>query len=316
MSSPQLVARRWTVLALCGVGLFSLAAWLAPLGWPFELFAHFRLQLAAAALIVCTALALVRRPGLAAVALLLALAHALPGLQSARPATASTVCAGTLFSVGTVNVQYTNRNHERLLDWLAARPADVVVLEEVTAAWAAVLPATHAQYQYREVLPREDPYGIAILSRWPLESVATVDLASDGLPSLLVTIRPNGDLVQVLAMHTRWPITPTLKHLRDVALQRAAGLVAGNSVRTVLVGDLNLTPYAPAFKQLLLAANLRDAFAGRLWRPTWRASLWPLALPIDHVLVPPTACIYAADVGPDVGSDHRPVHVTLGWPRT
>lgn len=315
MSSPQLLVRRWTVLALFGVGLVSLAAWLAPLGWPFELFAHFRLQLAVAAVIVCIALALVRRPGLAAIALLFALVHALPTLQSARPATASTVCGATRFSVGAVNVQYVNHDHQRLLDWLVAHPADVVVLEEVTAEWAAVLQTTHAQYPYQQVLSREDPYGIAVLSRSPLESAAAVDLASDGLPSLLVTIRPGGELVQVLAMHTRWPITPALKELRDVALQRAAELIAGNPIPTILVGDLNLTPYAPAFKQLLLDANLQDAFADRVWRPTWRASLWPVALPIDHVLVPPAACVYEAEVGPDVGSDHRPVHVTLGWPR-
>jgi endonuclease/exonuclease/phosphatase (EEP) superfamily protein YafD len=314
--APRLLARRWTVLALFGVGLVSVAAWLAPLGWPFELFAHFRLQLAAAAIIVCSALALLRLPALAAVALLSALVHALPTLQNTRPASASTVCGAARFSVGAVNVQYSNHDHQRLLDWLVAYPADVVVLEEVTEKWASVLQSTHAQYPHQQVLPREDPYGIAILSRWPLESFAAVDLASDGLPSLLVTLRPDGELVQILGMHTRWPITPALKELRDAALQGAAGMVAGNSMRTVLVGDLNLTPYAPAFKQLLLDTSLQDAFADRVWRPTWRASLWPLALPIDHVLIPRAACIHAAQVGPDVGSDHRPVHVTVGWPRT
>jgi endonuclease/exonuclease/phosphatase (EEP) superfamily protein YafD len=51
--------------------------------------------------------------------------------------------------------------------------------------------------------------------------------------------------------------------------------------------------------------------AGQAWQPTWEADFWPLALPIDHVLVPSTSCVTYTEVGPDVGSDHRPVRVTL-----
>ncbi len=82
----------------------------------------------------------------------------------------------------------------------------------------------------------------------------------------------------------------------------------------MLVGDLNLTPYAPAFPRLLRESGLRDAFVGRWWRPTWQAGFGPLALPIDHALVPATSCVLQADIGPDVGSDHRPVQVTLTLP--
>ena len=83
---------------------------------------------------------------------------------------------------------------------------------------------------------------------------------------------------------------------------------------TILLGDLNLTPYAPAFARLVAESGLRDAFAGEAWRPTWQAGFWPLALPIDHVLVPRRGCITGHEIGPDVGSDHRPLQVTLRLP--
>jgi len=60
---------------------------------------------------------------------------------------------------------------------------------------------------------------------------------------------------------------------------------------------------------------LADAFAQRAWRPTWRVSSWLLALPIDHVLVPPSTCVTRAEIGSATGSDHRPVRVTIRWPQ-
>jgi endonuclease/exonuclease/phosphatase (EEP) superfamily protein YafD len=85
-------------------------------------------------------------------------------------------------------------------------------------------------------------------------------------------------------------------------------------VPTVLSGDLNLTPYAPEFARMVEASGLRDSLDDVAWRPTWQAGFWPLALPIDHVLVPRDACVVARQIGPDMGSDHRPLAVTLRLP--
>jgi endonuclease/exonuclease/phosphatase (EEP) superfamily protein YafD len=41
------------------------------------------------------------------------------------------------------------------------------------------------------------------------------------------------------------------------------------------------------------------------------AGFWPLALRIDHVLVTPDLCVERVEVGPSIGSDHRPVIARL-----
>jgi endonuclease/exonuclease/phosphatase (EEP) superfamily protein YafD len=309
---------RLATLLLAGVAAASAATLLAPLGWPFELFAHFRWQIGAAALVLMLAAALLRRRAMLLVALAALLVQAVPASWTGPPASeahAAPVCDGPRLRVATVNLWYANREPQRLLAWLAASEPDVLVLQELTPAWADALAATAQAYPYRQLLAREDPYGMGVISRLPLGQVTALDLAGDGLPSLQMTVDLDGEPLQVLALHTHWPVTPALQRARDRALQRAAALAGGQPSSSIVLGDLNLTPYAPAFARLVQSSGLRDALDGRAWRPTWQASSWPLALPIDHVLVPPDACVLDTAIGPDIGSDHRPVLVTLRLPQ-
>ena len=306
-------------MASVGVAAAAVAALLAPLGWPFELFAHFRWQLATAAAALVVASLVLRRPWMMVLALAAFAAQGLPGLLPGRTATAraiTTACAGPTLRVVTANVRFENTAPAPLVGWLARSDADVIALQEVTPEWEAALAPLGRRYPHRRVLARADPYGIALLSRWPLDGAAgAVDFAGDGLPALVGTLAlPEGRALRMMALHTRWPVTRDLQRRRDQALQAAARLAASGDVPTVLAGDLNLTPYAPAFARLVQQSGLRDALDDVAWRPTWQAGFWPLALPIDHVLVPRGACVVAHELGPDVGSDHRPLLVTLQMP--
>ncbi len=303
---PDTSLRLWTRLALVAVGAAAVAGWLAPLGWPFELFSHFRLQLLCAAALLVPALLAARSPRAAIIAGALAVLLFASGdhrLLAAEPAPA---CHGDSFAVVTANVQYTNRDPQRLLEWLAEQQPDVIVLQEVTPAWTAAL-SRLAAYPHAYTLPRSDPYGIAMLSRWKFESVAPLDLAGDGIPSLDAVVPVRGRPVHVLGLHTRWPITPGLARLRDRALESAEALARERPMPTVLAGDLNLTPDAPLYAKVIERSGLRDTLAGRGWHPTWMAGFWPLALRIDHQFASATLCVEHATVGPDIGSDHRPL---------
>lgn len=299
--------------ALGGLAAASLAGWLAPLGWPFELFVHFRLQLAAAAVLLVPLLLWVGSRHGALLAAVLAAVHWVPGARGLVAAPPVPACAGQPFEIVAANVQYTNRDPAALLTWLAGRDADVVVLEEVTPSWSQAL-SRLAAYPHVRILPRDDAYGMALLSRWPFEDAGAVDLAGDGMPSLRAVVRVRGEAVQVFGVHTRWPVLPALARLRDRALAAVAERARAANGPTVVVGDLNLTPDAPVFARLLAESGLRDAFAGRGWQPTWQAGFWPLALRIDHVLASPSLCVERAETGPAVGSDHRPVVVRLRLP--
>jgi endonuclease/exonuclease/phosphatase (EEP) superfamily protein YafD len=298
------------LLLVGGVALATALALLAPLGWPFELFSHFRVQCAAAALVLAVFLGWRRRPVAAGLAIVLAAWNMLPVAQRALAASPAVSCTGPEFTVVTANLQYSNTHPERFMGWLASHPADLVVLQEVTEAWVETL-AARPDYPNRYLLSREDPYGIGVLSRWPLEAVQPTDLSGDGLPSVAGIVEVEGRRIRFLGLHTHWPVLPGFARLRDVTLDQAAGLARNSDVPVVLLGDLNLTPDAPAFARLLRDSGLRDVIDGGRWSPTWRAGFWPLALRIDHILVSPEICVEHAAAGPAVGSDHRPVSARL-----
>jgi len=295
---------------LGGVALATACALLAPLGWPFELFSHFRVQYAAAALLLSVLLAWRRAAVPSVLALVLAAWHALPGIAARTGAAEAGDCAGPAITVATANVQFSNTRPEAFGAWLATQPAEFLVIQEVTEAWAREFEA-QAAYPHRHIVSREDPYGLALLSRWPMESVTLVDLAGDGLPSLAGIVDAGGRRIRFLALHTHWPLTPDLAAARDEALQGASALASAADLPVVLLGDLNLTPDSPAFDRLLDEAGLQDVMRGRGWHPTWLAGFWPLALRIDHVLVSSSLCVEQAEVGPPIGSDHRPVVARL-----
>lgn len=299
------------LVALGGLCLGTGLALFAPLGWPFELFAHFRLQYAAAGLLLAILLLGLRRPGPAALSALVAVFHALPTLQATVAGEPVLACGRTSFTVATANLLYRNRDRSGFTDWLASQPADLIVVQEVSPEWAGAL-AGQTGYPYRKLFARSDAYGIGVLSRWPLLEVGARDLAGDGLPSLYGRIAVGGREIRFIGLHARWPVLPQLAKQRDASLRAAAELACADSSPVVALGDLNLTPYSPEFAAFLRASGLRDAMHGGLWQPTWQAGFWPLALRIDHVLVSPGLCVEHAEVGPDIGSDHRPVIVRLG----
>lgn len=317
MTAGRLGAARRSVWWLtAALALASLAALLGGLGWPFELFSHFRVQLLAAWLVVAALLLSLRQGRLGLVALVVAAIHGYAIWPALAAAQAQVDCSGPLLELVTANPQLTNTDSERLLAWLNAGPPDLLAVQELTPAWAAAIGRGLPALKHGAQRPRSDAYGIALLGAAPFESIRPLDLAGDGLPSLQARVLVGGAPLEVLAVHARWPLTPALYASRNAVLDALARRARAASTPVVVIGDLNLTPHSPDFTRLLAHSGLRDAGAGQGWRPTWMAGFWPLALRIDHVLVSPDICIESAEVGPSIGSDHRPLRVRLRLPGT
>lgn len=303
------------LLVLAGLAAAALAGFLAPLGWPFELFVHFRPQFAAYAAILATGLLLVRHLPAALLSLALAVALAWPLVARRQAEVTASRCEGPALEVLTANLSIVNRDPSRLIAWVHADPPDVLLLQEVTARWATDLEQL-SDYPYRRVVPRSDTHGIAMLSRWPMSDVRVLDLVGDGLPLLVAEIDTGQGRFHAAAIHAQWPLTAGLMDRRDRTLQGLAHEVQTTPGHWIVGGDFNLTPHSPVFDRLLESSGLADTRPVHGWQPTWLPSFWPLSLNIDHVLASPGICVQSSAVGPPIGSDHRPVRASLRLPAT
>lgn len=234
-----------------------------------------------------------------------------PALPTARAAGPSPGTASLRIVVANVNVA--NRDPGRLIAWLRQHPGDVLVVPELNPAYAEALAAALTELPHHSLHPvTGSAFGIGVYARMPLRDVVLAP-DDDGIPALGATVDLDGRPVRVVAVHPMPPIATRWHGARDRLLHALASgahpaLGPDRNLPRLLAGDLNATPWSSA---LHLAAD------GGLRRATGLRGTWPahwggyLGIPIDHVLGSAEWQVVSTRQGPDIGSDHAPIHVEL-----
>jgi endonuclease/exonuclease/phosphatase (EEP) superfamily protein YafD len=262
---------------------------LAPLfGWiyPLELFCHFQVQYLVAAVVCAAVLAGLGRwrwclaaAGCAAVAAMAVLPFQAAGADGSA-AHATAVSEGDRpLRLLLANVLVSNQQHTRLLDLVAEVDADVLVLQEVNDRWMEALSRLEPDYPYTMGVARQDPWGIAVFSRIPFQEAECRHLGEAGRPSAVMELSVGGTAVSIVATHPTNPLSPGTFALRNDQLEAVAAFARDRKQPLVLIGDLNLPPI--------------------------------MRLPIDHCLVSGDLAVTDCRLGPEFGSDHRPLIVDL-----
>lgn len=310
----------WALTALIGFGCASATAvgFAGSLWWRLDLFAHFRVQYAVLLAVVVVLCGVMRRPlaGFAAAAVLAVNLAVIAPLYLDDPAPPATGAPG--FDVLLFNLHHDNTQREPITRYLRERDADVVVALEVTRAWSETLQAALPGHELVGEW-REDAFGIAVLSRLPMNHHAVRYLADSSLPAVEIIVEHGKARIAVLGLHPPPPVERELAHERDAIIAAAAAWAVNATARSqkhpadhvVVVGDMNATPWSHAMGRFIERSGLIDSQRGFGVQMSWPAQLWPLRVPIDHVLHSPSLTTRRRELGPFLGSDHRPVHVTL-----
>jgi endonuclease/exonuclease/phosphatase (EEP) superfamily protein YafD len=93
----------------------------------------------------------------------------------------------------------------------------------------------------------------------------------------------------------------------------AADCLRGLPAPKICVGDLNITPWSPYYRDFVERTNLADVGKGFGILPSWPTFLlfkW-LMLPLDHCLVSDDIRVADVKTGESNGSDHLPLIVEL-----
>lgn len=232
---------------------------------------------------------------------------ALPLLQK-MPARALSNAAGQL-RVVSFNVWTRNTQLERSREWLAASGADVIVLQEFNdrARREIVVPLL-SRYPHVHDCRCND---IAILSRHPFTDAGGQARTTDHPALSWLTLNISGHRpLKLIGVHTTYPKKPE-QHAAHLAMLTASSLLDHRVGSIALVGDFNATPWSWRFHRFVTLRGLKRHGNGTA--ASWPATPLPILL-LDNVVTTPDLHKVSFEIGPEIGSDHRPIIATLALP--
>lgn len=302
-----------TLLAatLCAAGASHL--------WLFDLAVHFYVQYAALGLVGFILLLVARSPAWALLALAVAgycamcAAPALATHPVTLPRVAGEPASGdpVRLRIVSINVFYANDDHRSVIDFLRRERPDAVSLMEMNPGWRKSLEPLLKDFPHRYQTTGVGGRGITLFSRVPMKDAAVLPIGARAEPAIAATLEVHGREVRVFAVHTTWPMAPASARRRNGQLERLAEQARSVTLPLVVVGDLNITPFSPFFKRLLVEGGLRSGSDGFGWQATWPTFMPPAGIQIDHALVNSRLTVEHFGKGSSIGSDHFPIVADL-----
>ena len=314
---------RWSGLVDAGLFVGLAASWLGLFGswhWLLDLFSHFRWQGTVVCVVALVWSAWRKRRWVLGTALLTLFLNLGLIFSSERSTAAGNPAPGFHCKLISFNVLTSNQNRAGVLTWLQQADADLIFLMEVDREWATALQPLLTTHPHHLIQTRSDNFGLALYSRLPIENTRFLDRealqlvsASDldlCMDSVEARFKFKDREWTFIGTHPVPPMGGEYAAARDQQLQALSKHISQVGTPVLIVGDLNASPWSHGFRQLTGGSALHPAPGN--WKPTWRAgSLF--GIPIDHALCSPPLFFESRSIGPDLGSDHRPQVIEMGW---
>lgn len=291
--------------------VFSLATLADHLHRYLELFSHFRLQYFLAAALLAILMFVLRSKRWAAAMLVLTLVNAVPVVTWYLSEAEAPSDPNPRFKLLSSNLYSGNADTQALLDLIRSERADLVFLQEVNGRRSRELSELHEDYPYSLNIPREDKFGIAVLSRRPFNAARVVESPPHKYPTLVVEVAIYGEPVTFVTTHPSPPLGDVGIDARNIQLASIAELMNAVQGPRVLIGDLNTSMWAQHYEELVDSTGLVNARRGHGVLPSWPTRLPFAMIPIDHCLVSEEMTVKDIRTGPHIGSDHLPLIVEL-----
>lgn len=303
MSSLRRVVGILLAIPAVGLALVSAAAWAGAWDWRLDLVANGRVLLWWAAGLLLVGAVAVRSHTATAAAAITVVLNLAPIVPLYLPSAAD-VPANDPTTVLSFNLLSTNDRYDEVVDYIVRSGADVVFLHEGTLLWEEALAARDLPYEM--VSGRDEALIFGTIALVPTDAEVT-NLGFASSQGRGLAVRWGG--LEILGVHPLAPVDARSAELHR-AQHRAYGEWASARDRAVVVGDFNSTPWTSTFRSLVGDGGLLNSQRGYGVAPTWEVGrLW--ALPIDHLVHTGDLVVVDRVVGPDLGSDHRPLLVEV-----
>jgi hypothetical protein len=160
------------------------------------------------------------------------------------------------------------------------------------------------EYPFRYI---DDGSQLGLYSKLPIVKAALEPPDSLVGPSLNSVLKAGKDQFNLVLSHPVVPYSATALGKQERQFRKWGRTWRNRANSLLIVGDMNSAPWSPEFQAMLRQTGLRDSARGFGIQPSWPANDPILGLPIDHFLIGPNFQVLDRAIGPQVGSDHRPV---------
>lgn len=216
-------------------------------------------------------------------------------------------------SVMAFNVWKDNRELDHLIQYIQTHQPDIVGLTEVTPTLDHKLQKLRDLYSYSYSKPEEGRFGLALLSKIPFKTREDSWPTRFHEPVIIVEMHhlKSKAPIHLFLFHPRPPINESFSNSRDADINTLSHWIQEKGEDPLIVlGDFNATPWSCALYDLIKNHHLQGV-KGLLQAGTWPSFMGLLGIPIDHILSKNWLQNSGSHVGPDLGSDHLPIHATL-----
>jgi len=279
-------------LSLLAIILGGYGAGFHPIG---DSLAVFRLEAAAACLVVCVFWGLMGGTRLAFMGIAVSLIAAGPILWAMRAGV-----PGTALVLYQKNLLFSNQRQEEVVGDIRAVGPDIVTLQELSAPNQQIPEALLDDFPFQAICPFEAVGALAILSRWPIEEVRCDPEAYRGLAVARIAA-PDGP-IWVASVHLHWPWPSR----QPAQVDRIVPQLAMLDGPVVMAGDFNMVSWSRVMRRMSGAVDgavLGPSMVTRVGRF--------LRLRIDHV-VAPLGTSGSVERRGLIGSDHHGLVARIG----
>jgi endonuclease/exonuclease/phosphatase (EEP) superfamily protein YafD len=220
-----------------------------------------------------------------------------------------------IFKVMSYNILVENFEVDRIVNSISSVDPNLVLIIEVDPLM---------KQNIEERIGTKFPYsfqspggGMAIFSKLPLEDSRGEQFSGSDATNLVTHLKYRDRRIKIIGTHPLVPVKANLFVRRNLHLNSIATHLERESQPTILMGDFNLTPWSPYYRQFIDRTKLHNTRLGFGILPTWiRPSttvnlpqlLIPiLNIPIDHIFVSKDFTVARTYTGDNGNSDHAPI---------
>ncbi|MAX25416.1 MAG: hypothetical protein CMJ19_13025 [Phycisphaeraceae bacterium] len=287
------------------------------LHWTLDLLTHFRFQYLIVLTVVCLLLVYLKHRRLAALYLIGVAVNLLTVLPMYWPTFDGVDPNKPQLTIMHFNVHVGNKDYDGMAAFISESKRDIVFIQELHHRMDERL-RQMSDYTMVSSVPRYDSFGIGMLVRNDAGLMVNQTQCEDitqgraQVPAITAHLTWEGQPLAIMSLHTLPPYKRRYAIARDTQLVEAANWINTQTIPTMLIGDLNATPWSNGFRQMIYQTGLHNSAQGFGVGASWPADGGPIGkIPIDHCLVTDDLVITDRSLGQSHGSDHLPLLVSL-----